>query len=327
VLVVVVATAGCRTRRGGTAVRRGDVVVLRAGAVDEPSTLLARAIDARVGRSCPGRIVLRAGQQLEPRRLAETCVRTGAHLATARRFERARPFATGLVELAAIDPAAPDAESIALRSLARLAFARGLLAVAALDPSSVSPPFQEIEEAAPMELDADTRRGVALFIVEHLLSRKDIDARAVIALADSTATLGVTAALARPPFRTDVDTLFASVRALALSFHPPRAPALSTVELLGTNELLAQFDAKLAPAPMGLLVCGERYQGVLTAAGDAFKTTFDEKPCLDVDGVRIVFIEVGGLSTSPRGLDGAIVGRTFARAESPPTLDAPPANE
>ena len=322
-LVLLAAMVSCRHKRGRGGVPRGEVVVMRAGAVDAEATTLARSIDARLDGACPRRIVITG--KPEPRALAETCVRTFAHLSGADRFQRAQPFSTGLVEVAALAATADEAETVTLRSLARLAFSRGLLVDTALRASSTRPPFQDIEEAPAMELDPDTRRAIAFVIVDHLVSHDGVGhdgvgARAILSLAARTARDGVDAALERPPFHTDVETLFSIVRALALSFQPPRAPALSTVELRSDDGLFAQFDAKLRTSPLSLLVCGERYQGVLTAAGDAFTVSFDRARCLDVDGAHLVSIEVGGLSTSPRGLDGAIGRRTFARAESPPSL-------
>jgi hypothetical protein len=314
------ATASCRRPRGQGHARRADVVVVSGGTIDEVATTLARTIDERLARTCPARITLRAGDRRDARALAEICVRAGARVTGAHAIERARPFTDGMIEVAIAATAPEDPQIVALRSLARLAFARGLLASAAFVPASRSPTpeFQEIEEAAPVTLDPETRRGIALVVVEHLLTRPGVDARAVLGLARSIDTLGIETALARAPFGTDVETLFASVRAAALSFHPPRAPSLSTVELVGEQSLLAQFDARLAAAPLGVLVCGERYDGALHASGDALTVSFDAARCLELDGARVVTIEVGGLSTSPRGVDGAIVRRTFARAESAP---------
>jgi hypothetical protein len=138
----------------------------------------------------------------------------------------------------------------------------------------------------------------------------------VLALCSRTAERGVEGALEWAPLRTDVETLFASVRAFALAFQPPRAPGLSTIDRRGDGELVLQFDSRLRPSPTTVLVCGERREGTLSAEGDALTVAFDETRCLEVDGVRIVSIELGGSSSSPRGLDGAIVRHTFARAET-----------
>ena len=283
---------------------------------------MARTIDARLGGACPRKIVV-AGPT-DARALAETCVRSGAHLGAGRdaeRFHRAQPLATGLVELATAAGSADESELVALRSLARLAFARGLLSTA-LRPDAGAPAFQEIEDAEPMTLDADVQRAVGLVTVEHLLSRPGMDARAVVALTARIAARGLDAALEQPPWRTDVETLFSRVRAFALELHPPRAPALSTVELAGDGTLIAEFDGKLRATPTRVRVCGEDLAGVLGADADTLIVTFDAGRCLDVDGARIVTLDVGGRATSPRGVDGAIVRRTFARAERPAAAEA-----
>lgn len=294
------------------------MVVMRGSIRDEAATTRARTLDEALGGVCPAHIALGEGGGSDDDRIAEACVDRGARLAPSMRL-RAEPFRSGLLAVLSLRARGDAAEATALRTLAHRALADGATE-------------DVVTDFAGAALDDDARHALAFALVEHLVDRQDVGARGVVALMRASARFGLDAALDQPPLHTDVSTLFSVARAAILSFHPPRGPSVVSITARTAPDgdaVVVQFDRPLDARPRSIEaeVCGETVVGTLLQTHDALTFTYAPSKCLTVDGERLVDVALGlRPMRAPWGVDGAIVARTYARADAPSvqSVQAPP---
>jgi hypothetical protein len=298
VALIALGALGCRHGRRRPHAKAGPVVVTKAGVADGAATAIGASLDETYAGACPRRIALTGSEPDVTRAIAQACVRGFATHGEAP-LPSAGPWVTGLVEIGvtSFDPA----EATSLRMLARAEIAQGhgedLLRH--FDPAA-GPDRRAVE-------------AIAFALTEQLVQRPGAGMKAALEVARVQAKGGVEVALER--VHTDAETFFAVARASILEWKAPAAPKLVALVLEDSSRLVAEIDRPLHAGAVKITVCERLVDATIADNGDAIPVAFDPSTCAEVDGARLVLVELGGASWSPRGVDGAYMPRTFGLAK------------